>query len=214
MKLFHYYRSSASYRVRIALALKGLPHDTVAVNLLAGEQRGTAYAAVNPAQMVPILEDGELQLPQSLAILDYLDECHPEPPLLPRTAKERARVRAFALSIACDIHPLNNLRVLKYLTGPLGLDEAQKETWARHWINLGLSPLENALQAQSQTDRGPYCFGALPGLADCVLIPQLYNARRVGLDLQPFPRLLAVDAACQALPAFQSAHPDRHSPPA
>lgn len=210
MKLFHYYRSSASYRVRIALALKGLTHDAVAINLLTGEQRGPDYTTANPAQLVPMLVDGDLQLPQSLAILDYLEDCHPEPPLLPQDSKERARVRAFALSIACDIHPLNNLRVLKYLTGPLGLDEAKKDDWARHWISLGLASLEAALQAQAQ--RGPYCFGARPGLADCVLIPQLYNARRVGVDLQPYPRLVAVDAACQALAAFQSAHPDRYAP--
>lgn len=210
MILYDYFRSSASYRVRIALAHKGLDYTALPVNLRAGAQRAADYRAVNPAALVPALDSGQGLISQSLAIIEYLEECHPAPALLPREPLARARMRSLALSIACDIHPLNNLRVLNYLAEPLGLDEDARNHWARHWIALGFA----ALEAQLQDGPGPYCGGADPGLADCCLIPQLYNARRVALDLAPYPRLLAIEAACQALPAFQAAHPDRHAPPA
>ena len=205
--LHNYFRSSSAYRVRIALGLKGLPFDYVSVHLNrdGGEQFQPAFSRRNPQQLVPVLSDGEFDVGQSLAIIEYLDEAYPDTPLLPSTAQARARVRQLSLAMACDIHPLNNLRVLKYLTGPLGLDEAAKGEWISHWHGIGLTALEADLARDAQ--RGRYCVGDTPTMADCCLVPQLFAARRFGMDLAPFPTLLAVEAACLELPAFQNAHP-------
>ncbi len=205
MKLYDYFRSSAGYRVRIALALKGLTPERIPVHLLKGEQRAAGYRAVNPAALVPALEiDGQV-LTQSLAIIEYLEEIHPQPPLLPSDPLLRAEVRAAALTVACDIHPLNNLRVLAYLEGAMGQDKEARKVWYRHWIAEGLSMLE--AQLAPRPAGGPYAFGAAPGLADLCLVPQLTNARRFGCPVEAYPTLLAIEAACNALPAFQSAHP-------
>ncbi len=207
MKLFSYFRSSAAWRVRIALHLKQLGFETVPVHLLrnGGEQRAEAYRQVNPQGLVPFLEDGELAVGQSMAILEYLEERYPQPALLPADAAGRARVRAFAQHIACDIHPLNNLRVLQYLTGPAGLSEDAKLAWYRHWISEGFRALELALQAQA--GQGPYCFGERITLADVCLVPQVFNAQRFQCDLSAFPRIVAVAAVCGEHPAFVAAHP-------
>jgi maleylpyruvate isomerase len=207
--LHNYFRSSSAYRVRIALGLKGLPYEYLSVHLNrnGGEQFQPAFSARNPQQLVPVLSDGVLDIGQSLAIIEYLDETWPATPLLPATPGERARVRQLALAMACDIHPLNNLRVLKYLTGTMGLDEAAKNAWISHWHGIGLAALEADLVRDEQ--RGRYCVGDTPTMADCCLVPQLFAARRFGMDLAPFPTLLAIDAACEQLPAFQQAHPAR-----
>ncbi|NVM78420.1 maleylpyruvate isomerase [Duganella sp. SG902] len=205
--LHNYFRSSSAYRVRIALGLKGLPYAYLPVHLNrnGGEQFQPAFSARNPQQLVPVLSDGALDISQSLAIIEYLDEAYPETPLLPATPGQRARVRQLALSMACDIHPLNNLRVLKYITGTMGQDEAAKDAWIQHWHAVGLAALEADLARDQQ--RGRYCVGDTPTMADCCLVPQLFAARRFGMDLTPFPTLQAIDAACQRLPAFQRAHP-------
>ena len=181
MKLYNYFRSSASYRVRIALNLKGLSYDYASVHLKrgGGEQFTPACRALNPQALVPVLEDGEVLVKQSLAILEYLDETHPEPPLLPRTAHERARVRALALCVACEVHPLNNLRVLDYLA-KLGIDAAGRNEWYRHWVELGLGALEAELSANASAR---FCHGDSPTIADCCLVPQLFNARRFDCSL-------------------------------
>lgn len=202
MKLYDYYRSSAAWRVRIALGLKGLDAERVPVNLKAGEQGGDAYGRICPQRLVPTLATDDGLLNQSLAIIEYLDETHPEPPLLPRRPFDRARMRALAQTIACDVHPLNNLRVLNYLRGPLGQDESGVGAWIARWIRLGFAALE--LQAPAQGFLG----GAAPMLPDLVLVPQMYNARRFGVALDAFPRLVAIDARCAALPAFAAAAPD------
>ncbi len=209
MKLYGYFRSSASYRVRIALNLKGLSHEHASVHLSrnGGQQFTAAFRMLNPQGLVPVLQDGERLLTQSLAIIEYLDETHPEPPLLPASPEGRARVRALAQAIACDIHPLNNLRVLNYLSGPLGTDENRKRAWYHHWIAEGLLPLEAQLGGDPQ--RGRFCHGDTPGLADCCLVPQLANARRFKCELAPYQTLLAIEAHCQGLEAFQRAAPDR-----
>jgi len=207
MKLYSYYRSSAAYRVRIALNLKGLPYEYLAVNLRQGEQRAAPFRAINAQELVPVLCDDRGAFTQSLAILEYLEERYPEPALLPHAPEARARVRAIALAIACDIHPLDNLRVLQYLTRTLGASEEAKDNWYRHWIELGLSALEAQLAADPAT--GPFCHGALPTFADICLIPQLANARRVPLPLDAYPTLLGIEAACAALPAFAAAAPAR-----
>ena len=205
IRLHEYFRSSASYRVRIALNLKNLPYESVPVNLLTAEQLSDDYAHTNPARLVPVLEhDGE-HLAQSLAIVEYLDERFPDPPLLPRgSAADRAWVRQLALSIACDIHPLNNLRVLKYISGPLGHDEAARNVWARHWIALGFAAIETRLSTSPR--RGRFCFGDGPTLADVCLVPQIANAQRVDLDLAPYPTIRAIERECAALDAFAKAH--------
>jgi maleylpyruvate isomerase len=209
VKLHGFFRSSASYRVRIALNLKGLSYEQASVHLVrgGGEQFAPAFRKLNPQSLVPVLEDGPLALTQSLAIIEYLDETHPRPPLLPATPVERARVRALALAIACDLHPLNNTRVLAYVAGPMGAGEDGKLTWYRHWIAEGLRPLEAMLSGDRAT--GKFCHGDAPGLADCCLVPQLANARRFKCDVAPYPTLLAIEKNCQALEAFQRAAPDR-----
>ncbi|MES2949880.1 MAG: maleylacetoacetate isomerase [Pseudomonadota bacterium] len=208
LQLYTYFRSSASYRVRIALHLKGLPFESVPVHLLqgGGAQHAPAYQQINPAELVPTLvtDDGQA-LGQSLAIMEYLDETYPEPALLPRDALGRARVRALAQSVACEIHPLNNLRVLQYLERDLKLDEATKADWYRHWITLGFTAIEAMLANSAAT--GMYCHGDTPGLADCCLIPQVANSRRFDTPLGAFPTIRRIEAACLALPAFQNAAP-------
>ncbi len=208
MKLHTYYRSSASYRVRIALNLKGLAADPSYVHLSknGGEQFGAAFDSLNPQHLLPVLEDDGLVLPQSLAIIEYLDETRPEAPLLPADPKGRARVRALSQAIAADIHPINNLRVLKYLSEQLGVSADQKNAWYRHWVALGLEALERQLAGRPATGR--FCHGDTPTMADCCLVPQLYNARRFECDLSGYPTLLAIDARCAALPAFADALPD------
>jgi maleylpyruvate isomerase len=206
MKLYSYFRSSAAYRVRIALHLKGLAFDYAPVHLRKGEQNADAYRSVNRQELVPALIDGDAPLTQSLAIIEYLDERHPEPPLLPSTPAERARVRAIALAIVCDIHPLNNLRVLRYLTRTLDVGEEAKDAWYRHWIDTGLGALEAQLAADSST--GTFCHGDAPTLADVCLVPQLANARRTNIPLESYPTLLRIDANCRALDAFARAAPE------
>ncbi len=208
MKLYDYFRSSAAYRVRIALNLKGLVPERASVHLRRGAQRDDDYLALNPQGLVPTLvaDNGDV-MTQSLAIIEWLDETSPEPPLLPADAAGRARVRSLALAIACDIHPLNNLRVLNYLTGTLGATEAQKNGWCRYWCDVGLEAIETQLARERAT--GTFCHGDAPTLADVCLVPQLANARRVELDLAPYPTLLRIEAACAALPAFANAAPAR-----
>lgn len=207
MKLYTYYRSSAAYRVRIALNLKQLPYDAAFIHLLkdGGQQHQAAYAALNPQQLVPALEDNGLLLTQSLAIIEYLDETRPTTPLLPTDAAGRARVRALSQLIACDTHPLNNLRVLQYLQQQLNAGEEAKTAWYRHWIQESFNALEQLLQSP-HTSR--FCHGDTPTLADCCLVPQVYNARRFQVDLSPYPTIVRIDAACNALPAFQTASPE------
>ena len=205
MKLYNYFRSSASYRVRIALALKGLDYDYIPVHLQRNEQFAESYAALSPARLVPLLEDGDNLVSQSLAIIEYLEETHPAPALLPSDALGRARVRALAQTIACEIHPLNNLRVLQYLERELKVDDDTKATWYRHWITLGFTALESMLA--NSPDTGTFCHGNTPGLADCCLVPQLANSRRFATPLEAFPTIRRIEEACLALPAFQRAAP-------
>jgi maleylpyruvate isomerase len=207
LKLYGYYRSSAAYRVRIALGLKGLPYDYVAVHLRKGEQNAESYRALNPAELVPVLVDDRGTFVQSLAIMEYLDERYPEPPLLPAASDERARVRSLALAIACDIHPLDNTRVLKYLVRTIGAAEEMKDAWYRHWIDLGLSALEARLSREAET--GAFCHGDTPTLADCCLVPQLANARRANIPLDAYPTLTRIETRCTALAAFAAAAPDK-----
>jgi maleylacetoacetate isomerase/maleylpyruvate isomerase len=205
MKLFNYFRSSASFRVRIALELKGLSYEYVPVHLVKGEHRQPEYTAVSPSALVPTLEtDGGERLGQSMAIIEYLDEVHPEPRLLPSDPLARARVRALAQLVACEIHPLNNLRVLRYLVRDLKVEEEAKNTWYRHWALEGLQAFEREL---SQLPPSRYCVGDVPTLADCCLVPQIFNAQRFNTDLSALPLTMAVFDACMALPAFQRAQP-------
>lgn len=209
MKLYGYYRSSTSYRVRIALNLKGLDYRQQPVNLLEGEHRVAPYRQLNPQGLVPTLETDEGErLTQSLAICEYLEERYPEPALLPADATDRARVRALVGLLAIEIHPLNNLRVLKYLTGELGVDEDTKLGWYRHWITEGFDALEAMLAGDTRTGR--YCHGKQPGLADACLVPQVYNAERFGCDMEPYPTIRRIHACCNELPAFARAHPAEH----
>lgn len=207
MKLYSFFRSSAAYRVRIALALKGLTYEYVPVQIARGLQFEAPYRDISPQALVPILDDDGELLQQSLAIVEYLDETHPEPSLLPAAPIERSRVRSLALLIVCEIHPLNNLRVLKYLTGTLGLSEEQKLAWYRHWVTTGFTALERRLATEPGTGR--FCHGDTPGYADIALVPQVANARRFEVDLSAFPTIVRIDAACSALPAFQQAAPAR-----
>ncbi len=207
MKLYGYFRSSAAYRVRIALNLKGLAYEQSAVNLVSGEQRGVDNLARNPQGLVPVLEtDDGIRLIQSLAICEYLDERWPEPPLLPSDAAGRARVRALSQLIASEIHPINNLRVLKYLTGELGVDEESKLTWYRHWIHEGFGALERLLADSPET--GEFCHGDMPTLVDMCLVPQVFNARRFDCDLSDYPTILRIANHCDTLKSFADARPD------
>lgn len=205
MELYNYFRSSASFRVRIALELKGLTYAYRPVDLIAGEQFGQDYGALTAVPLVPLLVDGEARIGQSLAIMEYLEERHPEPPLLPGDAASRARIRSLALDIACEIHPLNNLRVLRHLGREIGLDEAARNDWYRHWVENGLAALERRLNREPQS--GIFCHGDHPTLADCVLVPQIFNARRVDTRFERIPTVMRVFEACMALPAFQRAQP-------
>lgn len=207
--LYTYWRSSAAFRVRIALAVKQLSVTQVPVHLLknGGEQKAPAYQQLNPAQLVPCLQDGELTLNQSLAIIEYLDQQHPAEPLLPRDPALQAQVRAFALDIACDIHPLNNLRVLQYLTGTLGVTEEQKLAWIHHWLNSGFAALEQRLQRSA----GRYCFGDTLTLADVCLVPQVYNAMRFNLPMAAYPTIERLYTELMAQPAFHAAAPEQQS---
>lgn len=202
MELFDYSRSSAAFRVRIALGLKGLSWQSLPVNLLESEQRGDAYRTLNPQGLVPALRlpEGDI-LTQSLAILEWLEEAHPEPALLPADSLARARVRAMMYAIACDIHPLNNLRVLHYITGELGHSEEEKLQWYHHWLQEGFGALEK------QVDGEQFCCGDRVSLADVCLVPQMFNARRFKLDLAPYPRLVAICAHLEGLEAFAAAAP-------
>jgi len=203
MELHGYFRSSASYRVRIGLNLKGLQYDYKPVNLLKGEQREDDYRKLQPQGLVPALVDGKNILTQSLAILEWLDEQHPEPALLPNDPLARAKVRALAYNIACDIQPLQNLRILKYLQSGLGVGDEQKTKWIRHWIHEGFSALEQ------QLDPAPFAAGDKPGLFECCLIPQIYNAKRFGMEIADYPAIHRVARACSEIPAFIEARPEK-----
>jgi maleylacetoacetate isomerase len=207
MKLYGYFRSSAAFRVRIALNLKKLDYENAFIHLRRGDQAGPEFLTVNPQGLVPALEMGDQLLTQSLAIIEYLDEIHPEPPLLPRDASGRARIRALAAIVACDIHPLNNLRVLRYLHRPLGHDQKAIEHWYNHWITSGFDAFERLLADDPRT--GNFCHGDTPGLADIALVPQVYNAHRYPLDLTHYPTIMRVYENCKTLDAFAAADPDR-----
>ena len=209
-RLFYYHRSSAGYRVRIALNLKGIAYQRIPVNLLEGEQKAEDYRSRNPQGLVPTLEVEDRLLTQSLAIIDYLESVAPEPPLLPADPVDRAQVLALALTVACDIHPLNNLRVLKYLSGPLDQGQPARDGWYAHWISEGLS----ALEAMAKPAAGDFLFGDTPSLADICLVPQLYNARRFNVPVDAYPTLLRADDRANRLDAFAAAHPDRVAPQA
>ncbi len=205
MIVYGYWRSSAAYRLRIALALKGIAYEAREIDLRHGAQFDPDYARLNPQSRVPMLVDGDVRLTQSLAIIEYLDETRPGAKLLPADPVERARVRAAAQVIACDVHPLGNLGVLRYLANQFGADQVATDTWAAHWITAGFTALETMATADGQ-----YVLGDAVTLADVCLVPQMFNARRFGADLAAFPRLVAADAALCALPAFATAHPDQH----
>lgn len=211
MKLYTYFRSSAAYRVRIALNLKGLGYESIPVHLVrgGGEQKLPDYKARNPLGLVPTLEHDSTVLTQSLAIMEWLEETHPSPALLPATADARAQVRAIAQTIACDIHPLNNLRVLSYLTHDLGLSEEQKTQWYRHWVQEGLQAVERLLEQGGST--GSFCYGDTPTLADCCLVPQVFNALRFNCPLDSMPTIQRIVSACEALEAFQKAAPSQQA---
>jgi maleylacetoacetate isomerase len=204
MLLYDYFRSSAAFRVRIALNLKGIVPERRYIHLRKGDQRAPEYLALNPQGLVPMLVDGDARLTQSLAIIEYLDERHPQPALLPQEPAARAWVRSIALAIACDIHPIDNLRVLLYLKA-LGVEEPARDEWYRHWIRTGFGPLEAQLGAAA----GTYCLGETPTLADICLVPQVFNAQRLDVDLAPYPRIRAIHAACMRHPAFADAQPSR-----
>ncbi|WP_175716992.1 maleylacetoacetate isomerase [Burkholderia anthina] len=207
MQLHSFFNSSTSYRVRIALALKGLSYDTLPVNIRTGEHRDAGYVArVNPSASVPALVDGDFRLGQSLAIIDYLDQLHPAPRLIPIEPQHRARVLELAALIACDIHPVNNLRVLRYLDTELKVTPQQKRAWYRHWVAEGMAGVERLL---ARADTGPWCFGAAPTLADVCLVPQVANALRMDCDLSAYPRSLAIYEHARHEPAFDAAQPQR-----
>jgi maleylpyruvate isomerase len=205
VELYNYFRSSASYRVRIALALKGLDFDYKAVHLQKHEQLNESYAAVSASRLVPLLRHGDHVVTQSLAIIEYLEETYPTPPLLPSRPVDRARVRTLALDIACEIHPLNNLRVLRYLVHDLKLAEDDKNRWYKHWVESGLETVERQLASQPAT----YCHGETPTLADCVLVPQIFNAQRFACRLDHVPHVMRVFAACMQLDAFENTRPEK-----
>ena len=207
MELYNYFRSSASYRVRIALALKGLDYDYKPVHLQKNEQMSESYAAVAASRLVPLLKDGEHALTQSLAIIEYLDETHPAPPLLPADPLGRARVRALAYDIACEIHPLNNLRVLRYLVREMKLSDDDKNRWYRHWVETGLEVVERRVATDAATDR--FCHGNTPTLADITLVPQIFNAQRLDCRLDHVPTVMRVFAECMKLDAFEQTRPEK-----
>lgn len=205
MKLYNYFRSSASYRVRIALALKGLAYQYMPVHLPKKEQLAESYAAVSATRLVPLLQDGDALIHQSMAIIEYLDETHPQPPLLPADALGRARVRALSQDIACEIHPLNNLRVLRYLVNGLKLSDEDKDRWYRHWVETGLEAVERQLAGSALTGR--FCHGDQPTMVDCVLVPQILNAQRFGCRLDHVPTVMKVFERCMQLDAFSTTQP-------
>jgi maleylacetoacetate isomerase len=207
MKLYGFFRSSAAFRTRIALNLKGLEYEQVSLVLRRGDQRQPDYLEKNPLGLVPTLEEDGQFLIQSLAIIEYLDETHPEPPFLPGHPVDRARVRALAYAVACDIHPIDNLRVLKYLSKPLGHDEETIETWFNHWITLGFEGMERIMARDGQT--GDFCHGDEPSLADICLVPQVFNSMRYNLDLGPYPTIRRVFDNCMKLEAFDKARPEK-----
>lgn len=207
--LHDYYRSSAAFRVRIALNLKGIDYEKRMVNLVESEQGSDSYRTLNPQGLVPTLEIDDHKFSQSLAIIVYLDQRFPDPPLMPRSSIDQAHVRALALAIACDIHPLNNLRVLKYLKGTLGIAEEAKDEWYRHWVAEGLA----ALEAMAAPHAGSFLFGDSVTLADICLVPQMYNARRFDVPLEPYPTLVRADDNASRLEAFAAAHPDKQEKP-
>lgn len=206
--LYSYWRSSASYRVRIALNLKGVAYDTRSVHLVrgGGEQKSAEFLAVNPQGLVPAFEEDGLTITQSLAIIGYLEDTRPEPALLPTDTAGRARVRSLSLTVACDVHPLNNSGVLKFLTGELGVDDAGRQRWYHNWIDRGFAAMETRLAGDDET--GTFCHGETPGLADLCLVPQVYNAERFGCDLSSFPTIRRINAACLELAAFREAVPE------
>jgi maleylpyruvate isomerase len=206
MKLHNYFRSSASFRVRIALNLKGLDYDYIPVHIARGEHKTGPFAAISPDMLVPLLEDDGERFTQSMAIIEYLDEINPEPALLPRDPVGRARVRALSESIACEIHPLNNLRVLKYLVRELKLDDDAKNAWYRHWVRVGMEAFERQL---ALLPASAYCYGNTPTMADCCLVPQVFNGQRFDCDFSGLPRTMAAFEACMQLDAFQRAQPSR-----
>jgi len=207
LKLYSYWRSSACYRVRIALNLKGLPYEQVNVHLANSEQRGDEFGAVNPQQLVPVLIDGERVIRQSQTIVEYLDESYDgEMKLLPATARDRARVRALAMIVACDIHPLNNRRIMQFLEHDLGVAEEARTRWTRHWIEEGFQSFEELVAGHPSTGR--FCEGDAPTVADICLVPQVYNARRFGVDMSAFPEIERIEAACLELNAFEAAKPE------
>jgi len=205
LRLYSYFRSSASYRVRIALALKGLRYDYLPVHLVKNEQLQPPFSELSAAQLVPLLKDGDTTLSQSLAIIEYLDETHPEPALLPGSARARARIRALALDIACEIHPLNNLRVLRYLVHEMKVSEDDKNRWYRHWVETGLAAVEHQLAGHPATGR--FCHGDTPTLADITLVPQIFNAQRLECRLDHVPTVMRVFDTCMALDAFAVTQP-------
>lgn len=208
MKFYGYFRSSSSYRCRIAFNLKGLDYDFESVHLKLGAQKGPEFTAINPQRLLPaLITDDGAELTQSLAILEWLDETHPEPALLPSGPLERARVRAFAQVIACEIHPLQNLRVLKYLADEFGADSAATTKWLSRWLSEGLEACEALLAKRDR--ESAFCFGDTPGLADICLVPQIFSAQRFGVDISHLTRIAAIHARCEALPAFADAHPAR-----
>ena len=209
LRLYSYWRSSAAYRVRIGLNLKGLAYEIVPVHLLrdGGEQLTDAFAANNPQKLVPVLQHGQRMFRQSLAILEYVDEVWPSPPLLPATSRERQRVRALAQLVAMDVHPLNNLRVMRYLEREWNVPQAERDSWTRHWIMEGFDAMEALLRDHPAT--GTFCDGFSPTIADCCLVPQVYNARRFGVDMARYPTISAIEQACLELPEFRDAAPDR-----
>jgi maleylacetoacetate isomerase len=209
MKLYSYFRSSASYRVRIALALKGLPYEYAAVHLLkgGGQQLASVYRELNPDGLVPTLEDGPQVLSQSLAIIEYLDELYPDPPVLPSAPADRAYVRSVALQVACEIHPVNNLRVIQYLKKRLSISDEQKSEWYQHWIDVGFSSLESRLSSEHRV--GDFVFGSTPTIADLCLVPQVWNARRFEIPLNRYPTIMRLAANAMALNAFAQAEPSK-----
>ena len=208
LKLFSYWRSSAAYRVRIALNLKGLPFETVAVHLVrdGGEQHKAPFSDLNPQELVPVLLHGNRILRQSLAIMEYLDETWPTPPLMPATARDRQRVRAIAQLVASDMHPLNNLRVLQFFENTWNVPQAEREAWVRHWVKVGFDALEDTLCDNPST--GAFCDGDVPTMADCCLVPQVYNAERFGVDMAPYRTIRRITKECLALDEFDAARPE------